>query len=84
MASVTFEIPDAKFAEFKEAFLLGLPVPIRPPDILNLKPEPVPEMTDNEWIKEAGRRFYIKAYRKGRAILRDQAHPAVVDDGILE
>jgi len=77
MPSMTFTIAPEKYAEFKGAFLLAHNVPID-------TDTQMPLMTEEEWIKEWGRRQYWQAYRAGRRLARDRANPYTTDPDILE
>ena len=74
MASMTLTIPDAKFNEFKEAFLVMNPVPVNPDTEL-------PLFTDGEWIKEWIIRIVKKRYKQGREELARRK--VVVDNGVI-
>ena len=70
MATVTYTIPDDKLEEFKVGFLKACPVPIGENEDTG---ETAPIMSENAWIKEAGKQFFIKQYRKGKEMLAKQA-----------
>lgn len=76
MPSVTFTIAAEDYAEFKEAFLLCQNVPTD-------SDTGDPTMSDDQWIKEWGRRQYHDAYRLGRKQVRDRANPVVADPDIM-
>ena len=76
MPSITFSIAAEDYDEFKEAFLLCQMVPVD-----DATGDPI--MTDNQWIKEWGRRQYHDAYRLGRRIVRDRANPMTQDPDIM-
>ncbi len=76
MAKITFTIDDAKLAEFKAGFLKKHPVPID-------EDTEVPEFTDNEWLKEWGKRAYINAYRTGKKKIAQDTIAPVTDDNIV-
>jgi hypothetical protein len=58
MAQITYTIPTGKLSEFKIGFLRCYPIP--------LDEHQQPIMTENEWIKEWGKRQFLKAYRSGK------------------
>lgn len=66
MPNIIYTIPDAVYEEAKDDFLTAHPVP---------KDENGdPLMSDGDWIKEWGRRQFVKARRNGRII---KAHNSV-------
>jgi hypothetical protein len=68
MVSVTFNIPDEKYAAFEEAFLECHNVPVD-------RETGEPTMSNRAWVKEWGRRMYVAAARQGAKRVRDKAHP---------
>lgn len=74
MASITLTIPDAKFEDFKEAFLKVNPIPENADTQL-------PLFTENAWIKEWIKRILKKRYRQGKEQLAREA--AVIDNDII-
>lgn len=76
MATLTFEIPDEKYAAFEEAFIECHNVPV---DIGTGEPT----MSRRAWIKEWGRLQYVAVFRQGMKRVRDKAHPIVVDAEII-
>ena len=75
MAQVTFTIDDANLAEFKTGFLRTRPVP--------LDTSGNPTMTENNWIREFGRRVYMNQYRRGKQEIAETATVPVVDETII-
>lgn len=76
MANITFNIPDSKINEFKTGFLRACPVPTE-----LVLAVPTPLYTENEWIKEWGRRQLKDAYERGkRLLLQDTAQ---IDGSII-
>ena len=73
-AQITFTIDDSKLAEFKEGFLARNPTP--------LDDEGEIQFTDNQWLKEWGKRQYIKAYTRGKGKLAEKA--VILEDNIIE
>lgn len=59
MPQIIYNIPTEKLEEFKIGFLKSSPVPID--DETGLL-----EMTENEWLKEWGRRMFLQAYKNGK------------------
>lgn len=76
MASVTFTIPNEKYAAFLSAFLSCHPVPLDPNT-------GKPTMTDNQWVKEWGRLQYWDSYRLGLKRARDREHPVQPDPEVI-
>lgn len=74
MVSVTYTIPDEKFDEFKEAFIRAKPVP--------LDDDRNPIMSENEWIKEWGRRAMFAIFSRGREELHRDTMQAI-DENIV-
>ncbi len=74
MASITLTIPDAKYDEFKEAFLKVNPVPLDPDTEL-------PLFTDNQWVKEWIVRMIKKRYNQGKEQLARET--TVIDKDII-
>lgn len=74
MASITLTISDAKYNEFKEAFLKVSPIPTNPDTEL-------PLYTENQWVKEWIIRLIRKRYKQGREELARKT--AVIDDNII-
>lgn len=68
MATLTFEIPDEKYAAFEEAFIECHNVPV---DIETGEPT----MSRRAWIKEWGRLQYVAAARQGAKRVRDKTYP---------
>ena len=58
MPTITYTIPADKAAEFAVGFLKRYPIP--------LDENAEPTMSQMEWIKECGRRFFVEMYTKGR------------------
>lgn len=56
MASIIYTIPDELLPEFKKGFLKSCPVFIEEGEL---------PMSENQWIKEWGKRQFLRAYRKG-------------------
>lgn len=75
MATLTFDIPDAKWPAFKEAFLESHNVPID-------RETGEPTMSENAWVKEWGRLMYIAAARQGAKRVRDKAYPVTFEPEI--
>lgn len=73
MASITLTIDDENLDEFKIGFLKQCPVP------LGADNEPL--YAENEWLKEAGRRFYVNTYAIGKTNLAiDEANDSINED----
>lgn len=68
MPGLTYTISDAKYAEFKLGFLKLYPVP--------LNKDGTPTMTENEWVKERGKQWFINSYKRGKAVLHKEAEAA--------
>lgn len=73
MPSITYTIPDEKFAEFKEGFLKCCPVPALP--------DTGPLYTENEWIREWGWRQFVNQYKRGKRQMASEQ--AVIDEGVV-
>jgi len=73
MASITYNIPNEKIAQFKQGFLKYHPVPT--------DEEGTPIMTELEWITKWGRSQFISAYRAG--IRQLAAENVVMDNEII-
>ncbi len=74
MATVTFTIPDNKLADFKVGFLRRIPNNEKNEDS-------TPMFTDNEWIKEWGKRQYLSKYKDGKQQIANEA--ASIDNDII-
>ena len=75
MPSFTLTVSNAKFNEFKEAFLAHVPVP--------LDENEQPTMAENAWIKSVIIRKVKSVYREGRLILHRQQSKPTVDEDII-
>jgi len=75
MASVTYTIPDEKLTEFKLGFLKAHPVPC--------DDEGDPLFTDNDWIKEWGKRNFMSAYKRGKGLIMQESITPEIDDGVM-
>ena len=75
MVSITLTIDDAKYSDFKLAFLRTKPVP--------LDEEGVPSHTENQWIKKVIKDFMFKYYSDGKKILSIEANNPNVDQDII-
>ena len=64
MAQITYTISDSNLPEFKMGFLASKPVPT--------DDEGNPIMSENAWIKEYGKRQFIREYKNGKHILAMQ------------
>ena len=78
MAKIIIEIPDEKVTEYKIGFLARCPVPLI---IDNVTKQPIPEMTENEWVKVYIKRHLIAAYKEGKIIIAK--NNAEFEDGIV-
>lgn len=74
MATVTYTIPDPKLAQFKTWFLAQNPIP--------LDENKQPLMSDNDWIKECGKRYFLNICMRGKDRLA--VKQAVFDTEIIE
>lgn len=74
MATITFTIPDQKLEAFKIGFLKRIPNTLK-------DEESELVYTDNEWIKEWGKRQYLAKYKDGVQTIANEA--AVIDNDIL-
>ena len=76
MVKVTYTISDDKYEEFKQYFLITNPVP---QDDETGKPL----FTENQWVKEAGRLFFINSVKRGkRKLAVDSIDSSISDDTI--
>jgi hypothetical protein len=75
MASITYTISDAKLAEFKLGFLKVVPVPTD--DLGN------PTMSENAWIKEAGKKFFVDSYVAGKKLIAQETTASNTDNSII-
>ncbi len=75
MVSITYTIPDEKLEEFKLGFLKEYPNKEKDGEDLIY--------TDNEWIKEWGKRKFFGAYRNGKNKILAEGD-ASVDGDIIE
>lgn len=75
MAQVIYTIQDGKLDEFKIGFLKVYPIPID-------EDTDDPIMTENEWIKECGKQFFISKYRKGKKLLGQEQ--AIFVENLIE
>lgn len=77
---ITFRLPIAKAQEFLSGFLAMEPIPTdadpNDPNIL------IPQYTSKEWIKECGKRYYMRVYRNGKDRLASAT--AIKDPNIFE
>lgn len=73
-------IPAAKVADFSAGFLAALPIPqIEDPENPG---EMIDEFTAKGWIKEWLKRDAMRAYRRGKVLLAQQA--AIVDPNAIQ
>jgi len=71
---LTYTIDNAKFQAFKDAFLRADPVPT--------DDDGNPEMSENDWIKAEGKKFFLEKYKNGLLLLaKDTA--SVPDNNII-
>lgn len=74
MPSVTYTISSQNYPEFKAGFLASTPVPT--------DRSGVPLYTEDQWVKEYGRRSFYQAYVSGKNILAERTS-APQDEGII-
>lgn len=74
MASITLTIPDAKFDEFKEAFIKINPIPTDPDTEL-------PLYTENAWVKQWVLNTIKERYKQGGEELAREV--AIIDNDIV-
>lgn len=75
MAELIYTISDTKIIEFKEGFLKCCPVPV---DVET----GLPEMTENEWIKEWGKTQFLNMYKRGKRQIA--CEEVLIDNNIVE
>ncbi len=75
--SVTYTILDAKYDDFLTGFLKGKP------NVETNKETGELEFTDNQWVKECGKRFFKRFYRIGKNKIADEANTPNIDDEVI-
>jgi len=73
MTELTYQIDNAKLEEFKEGFLKEYPN-------TETDSEGDPLYTDNEWIKEWGKRKFLSAYRNGKRKILAEGDAGIDED----
>jgi len=73
MAQITYTIPNDKLTEFKRGFLREHP---------NTPPNETGGITytDNEWIREWGKRMFFSAYRYGKRKILAEGDAGIDED----
>lgn len=78
MATITYTIPNEKLDDFKAGILKLIPNNELKEDTGELR------YTDNQWIKEIGKRWFIRQYKLGKIKIAEELNHPIIDEQIVE